>query len=159
MTINEKIQYENGEWVHLWKEGVFWVAYEQSAYLVSQVKKLKPTRKYVKAAGMEVVSVGFPGSVLEGIVSPPVETGHALSLQITERTETHLILQSTQQIDNEEFVVWKNGIGIESGVYRNEARPVSALSSGVLDQIRNFDLSNATPIACMMFLSEIKKKI
>ena len=80
MTIKEKIEYEDGQLVHLWKEGVFWVAYEQSAYLVSQVKKLKPTKKYVKTAGREVVSVGFPSSVLADITSPSVETWRAASL-------------------------------------------------------------------------------
>ena len=45
MTIVEKLERKSDVEVALYKEGVFWIAYEQSAYLVSQVKALKPTKK------------------------------------------------------------------------------------------------------------------
>ena len=79
-----------GEAVHLWKEGVFWVAYERSAYWVhlrsatrgcnplSKNKEgYKPTKKYIKSVGGDVVTVGFPHNALPFIVGaeyfPPSE--------------------------------------------------------------------------------------
>lgn len=46
--------------VILFEEGMFWKAYEMSAYLLAKRYGLKPTKRYVKAVGQEVISVGFP---------------------------------------------------------------------------------------------------
>ena len=71
MTIREKIDVAavaTEQQIHLWKEGIFWVAYEQSAYLVWLLKKYKPTKKFIKSVGMEVVSIGFPATALASVM-------------------------------------------------------------------------------------------
>ena len=45
--------------VWLYKEGMFWRAYEQSAYLLAIHSNLKPQKKFIKAVNQEVVYVGF----------------------------------------------------------------------------------------------------
>lgn len=64
MSIHEIVSIEDrntGE-IHLHKEGLFWKAYQQSAYLFTrEVKAFKASKKRVKAVGgQEVVSLGFP---------------------------------------------------------------------------------------------------
>jgi hypothetical protein len=51
MTKQEKIalQQEHTTNALAFKEGVFWVAYEQSAYFIAQLKKYKPTNKSSKS--------------------------------------------------------------------------------------------------------------
>ena len=65
MTIKDKIEKEDGQILYCYKQGAFWVAYEQSAYLVCLSSAYKPTKKYVKNCNQEVVTIGFPNNTLE----------------------------------------------------------------------------------------------
>lgn len=62
-TIKEILQEERGReagWLVLFLEGKFWKAYEQSAYVLTKLYNFKPSKRFVKLAGEEVISVGFP---------------------------------------------------------------------------------------------------
>jgi hypothetical protein len=59
-SIEEKIQHLSLFRVNLYKEGVLWLAYEQSAYYVWLLKGYKPIKKRYKKMDKEVVQVGFP---------------------------------------------------------------------------------------------------
>ena len=87
MTIQEKIACTHNastSEIHLWKEGVFWVAYEQSAYAVWLLKKYRPTRKFIKSAGMEVVCIGFPQSAWGVVVGALRATSLQTTIHISE---------------------------------------------------------------------------
>lgn len=69
-TLN-KLQLEtvNTGVVHLWLEGMFWKAYERSAYIFCRrVSDYKPYKKWVKAVGGEVVAIGFPTKAFDRLV-------------------------------------------------------------------------------------------
>lgn len=69
-TLN-KLQLEtvNTGVVHLWLEGMFWKAYERSAYIFCQrVNDYKPYKKWIKAVGGEVVAIGFPTKAFDRLV-------------------------------------------------------------------------------------------
>lgn len=53
---------KNTDCIHLYKEGLFWKAYQQSAYRINHLPfvEYKVIKKYVKAVGQEVISIGFP---------------------------------------------------------------------------------------------------
>ena len=101
---------------------------------------------------MEVVSIGFPHSALMTLVTEPIET-----------TAPHLILPNNVAFNQDEFLTWKNGISLRPNALsrRDVACNVStekpAPAAHILTQIKNFDLSNATPMDCMNFLAGIKK--
>lgn len=44
----------------LFLEGKFWKAYEQSAYILTKFYNFKPSKRFIKLIGEEVISVGFP---------------------------------------------------------------------------------------------------
>lgn len=47
--------------IHLWQEGVFWKAYERSAYVfVQRISGYKPYKRFVRVVGGEVLAIGFP---------------------------------------------------------------------------------------------------
>lgn len=51
----------NKDRIYLYREGIFWKAYERSAfYLSGPGGKLKPTKKFIKSVGDSIISVGFP---------------------------------------------------------------------------------------------------
>ena len=64
MTSREYVAAEAGntERIILYREGLFWRAYERSAFaLCTQVKSFKPTRKVLKTLdGADLISAGFP---------------------------------------------------------------------------------------------------
>ena len=63
MTIQDivNMEKENKDSIVLLKEGIFWKAYEMSAYLFhTYIKPFKLLRKYVETIKGDVVSLGFP---------------------------------------------------------------------------------------------------
>ena len=57
--LQEERNRESGVLV-LFLEGKFWKAYEQSAYVLTKLYNFKPTKRFIKLIGAEVISVGFP---------------------------------------------------------------------------------------------------
>ncbi|MCD7940389.1 MAG: hypothetical protein LUH50_10190 [Bacteroides intestinalis] len=54
--------------IYLYKEGVFWKAYQYPAYRIAERQKnFKLKKKFVKTVSQEVVSLGFPEVTLERI--------------------------------------------------------------------------------------------
>lgn len=47
------------------KQGAFWVAYEQSVYIIYQSKAYKPIKKWIKNINKKVITIGFPSKSLE----------------------------------------------------------------------------------------------
>jgi hypothetical protein len=148
MLIAEKVVHSTPFEVRLHKEGVFWIAYEQSAYITSQVKSLKPTRKYIKKLGREIVSVGFPDTVLEKII---------LRFTLKERNETHVVLETESPFDEVAYNEWKAGIRTTATAVQPVRPPEKDYS--VTDRLLAFDIGNSTPIQCVMFLNELQQSV
>jgi hypothetical protein len=49
----------------LFLEGKFWKAYEQSAYTLTKLYNFKPSKRFIKLVGEDVISVGFPQEQLQ----------------------------------------------------------------------------------------------
>ena len=164
MTITKKIVHTDASEVKLYKEGIFWKAYEQSAYTILQLRAYQAKKEYVKIAATEVVSIGFPDSVLQDILS---------AFAVTGRTEKDIRLKTREPIDLAAFEVWKKALPLKEvnvnppqNSFHNGKNNSLATSEGIteselnaLRKLRVFDLSNSTPMACMVFLSELKKEI
>lgn len=123
--ILNKLRYEseNTNEVHLWLEGMFWKAYERSAYLfVRRISGYKPYKKFVRSVGGEVVAIGFPSKSIEKLLE-------GRSVEYVD--EKHYILNGftvdAQELRN--FQMWKKGIPsfpyhvIEAGENKNDAMP------------------------------------
>jgi hypothetical protein len=65
MTIKELIDKETGKRIFCYKQGAFWVSYEQSAYLVCFSRAFKLVNKLIKNCNQEMVTIGFTASALE----------------------------------------------------------------------------------------------
>ena len=147
MTISEKILHKNLKEVNLYLEGVFWIAYEQSAYYFWKLKGYKPTKKFVKIIEKEVVTVGFPGNVLDEI---------EICRNQKAEGRKHVVFEIGEGIDKDEFLKWKEGLAT---VETLRATSLPSPHNSVLEQIKNFDMSTKTPMECMFFLAELKKII
>lgn len=116
MTSREFIAAETGntDRIILYREGLFWKAYERSAFaLCSQVRPLKPTRKVLKSLnGGDLISVGFPSAS---------ETATLGDLAVIERSDDRLTVAVKRSIDEREFATWKSSIPVKVSVPKRKS--------------------------------------
>ena len=74
-TIKEILQEERSREstrLVLFLEEKFWKAYESSAYVLTKLYNFKPSKRYIKLVGEEIISVGFPKEQLSKYLSNAV---------------------------------------------------------------------------------------
>ena len=86
MTLKEIAEREshNESCIYLYREGIFWKAYQKSAFLLLKHCKVNYAVKhrFVKSADCEIFSLGFPQNALERLFSKvPSLRGSAPSLR------------------------------------------------------------------------------
>lgn len=140
--------------IHLFREGTFWKAYEDSAYLfIKHIRKYKPVKKTIKSLKMAVVSVGFPEKVLEDILQ---------DVEIVSRVEDYCAI-GCEQIESteEEFHLWKERVEEQiPTIGRKENIRIEHIPySDLINKIRNFRIESSTPLSCMLFLSQIQQDL
>jgi hypothetical protein len=108
MTKQEIINFEqaaNGSTITLVKEGMFWRAYEQSAYLFTRLfwPDLKVNGGFVKAVGKEVFYVGFPDASLQGKVVDKLP--EVPGSRLVSRTDNMVVIAGLPPLEG--FDEWK----------------------------------------------------
>ena len=165
MTIEDIIKAETGNnnTVILFREGIFWKAYEKSAYAFCKyIKSFMVKKRYIRSINDEIVSIGFPMSSTQTILQ-----GRTILLE-----EERKMIVSVDRIDHEDFTAWKkeqtltlarpSPVNTFSGMTHSnsfEAFGCSNLEKEIISRLKLFSLENKTPIECMLFLSEIKKQL
>lgn len=143
--ISEKIVHPSPFHVCLYKEGFFWVAYEQSAYYVAQFKGYKPNKKYIKMVGDSVVSVGFPH--VDALIN---ELDSLKLIQACNKELYFVEIIMYQAIDISLFESWK--IMVENTSQKKEPKAVVDVKA----QIKAFPLAYKTPMEAFIFLKELQ---
>ncbi|MCD8184878.1 MAG: hypothetical protein LUE99_19425 [Bacteroides sp.] len=174
MTVKEIIQMENSNQntIILLREGIFWRAYEKSAYAFSmQIHPYKATRKWVIAVKQDVISLGFPVSAVENVLK---------DCKIVLQQEDRLIFAALPTVAGE-FEAWKqavplalpdNGRNQKTNPYPDipaaepatkavtpTATPAKDDNGTVAECIRRFSIESKTPVECMLFLMELKRRL
>ncbi|MBD8347735.1 hypothetical protein [Dysgonomonas sp. HGC4] len=141
-------------WIFLYREGIFWKAYQQSAYRVLQRKPgFRLKKKFVKAVSCEVVSLGFPDETLERI----------FNTEEIENAGEKMICIQDNDIDMQAYREWFDAVPL-SEQKENVAPPQPELiyintQDTVLKKIREFPIEQSTPIDCMIFLVSVRKEL
>ena len=146
-TIGTKIQHPSLNHLLLYKEGVFWVAYEQSAYYIAQYKGYKPTKKYFKNINQSIVSVGFPN--IEALLNEIEQSNSIQSVKKTDITIEILLQKSINTIDVE---IWKENI-------LQKEKQKSTSKASIEELIKSFPLANKTPMEAFLFIEELQKAL
>lgn len=145
-SIKEKLKFEerNERTVRLWPEGAFYKAYERSAYLfVSQVRSYEVRRLFVKSIGQDVMSIGFPQTVLTSLDMPHEKSADGA-----------VVLQLSTPLDEQQFLLWRDA---QAAPIPNQTSEIKKEHADIADRIRRFNLATATPMQCMLFLSELQQ--
>ncbi len=157
MTIKEKLTLETakpGNEIILHREGVFYIAYEHSAWLFSVVlHSFKVKKVYVKCVAQDVVSIGFPMTSLERYVA---------GCKVCEENGVVRLLLPADKIPVlNDYEQWKECQQYIASKEMPEAvnddvteRDVSMLE--IVKKIKEFPIECKTPVDCMLFLIEIK---
>ncbi len=164
-VISEKIQHATPFDLKFYKEGAFWVAYEQSAYWVWQHKAYKVSKKFVKSIAREVLSIGFPQSVMLHLLSVLSADASVLS------QSHHLNVTLPQAIDLQAFEEWKAGVALKAPsapsrdkacLLTKDADAMEFLPSKDNDlaaRIISFPLAHRTPMDAFLFVKELQDSI
>lgn len=110
--LQEERNRENGRLV-LFLEGKFWKAYEQSAYTLTKLYGFKPSKRFVKLVGEDIISVGFPLEQLSKYLP---------NAQV-EQDGKKCYAQVNCPFDNLSFLEWKSSTRIKEP----KPKPISAL--------------------------------
>lgn len=148
---------ENTGFIHLYKEGIFWKAYNHSAFLLcTQVRKLKVNQRVTKSCGDNVVFyVGFPVVYQERTLPA--------TLTIITASDTRLTLAAPQKFDAKAYAVWCSEFKVKpSNVdYTNLSDSNQGANSVkealVIDAINNFDLANSTPLDALNLVNKLQQ--
>jgi hypothetical protein len=153
----------NSGQIILHKEGLFWRAYEQSAYLFSKhVRKYQVIRKHFKNVEKDIVFLGFPHSAKEDVLKSIIST----DFQSDEKQVTIYGFQ----LDEAGFLEWKNSIELKAVTAPdNSLASESQVSysvnkqdnpgNSILYMIQKFPVASKTPVECQQFIIEIQKQI
>ncbi|MFR9543839.1 MAG: hypothetical protein SNH27_17570 [Rikenellaceae bacterium] len=156
MTTKEIFSAEiaNIDKIILYKEGIFYKAYEKSAYaFVLRLNPYATKKKYVKVICSDLVSIGFPMTSLDKFKD---------QVEILERTDERIVIK-TDDINTTEFEAWKEALPIHEPqpkeVVSQVEEPKAEVSnhSRIVEMIRSFAVENKTPIECMLFIGELKR--
>lgn len=144
----------NLDCIHLHLEGMFWKAYQRSAYLfVSHVASFKIKKRKVKATSTETVSLGFPKSSL---------LHHFKQEQIEQIDEKHLKICG-YNLDEQKYNSWFDSIPltIDNKNAKKEQENISQIEitneQRVIELLKTFRLENSSPMECMMFVAKTKE--
>ena len=157
MTLREQLEREknNNNLVFLSPEGLFYKAYERSAFILcTQYQALKPSCKYVKYLnGAGIISVGFPQSSLSK-VEEVLER-----CPMRENGSDGPVFFAKTLISEQDYILWKDE---QFRIYPKEQISLSETSEKSEDDelrsaILHYPLESKTPLECMMFLVQLKQ--
>jgi hypothetical protein len=175
---------KNTDSIILYLEGIFYKAYDRSAYLfVKNVKPYLVKKYYYKKLKRTICSLGFPAHTLEGIV----ERGQ---YQIVQDEKMVILRGAFSPYDPQDYEEWEAAVPITQVrasrrkshesvlpppptpdmIPHPERRQVIPLGveppipshtaeEDVCDKLRHFSIETATPIECILFLTELKKML
>ena len=140
--------------IYLHHEGIFWKAYERSAYLFLQKTKMdyKVKCRKVKSLGTTVCSIGFPDTVLHQLFSDAELT--ALPGDMEAGKESKTLCVDAAGIDISGLSAWLEQVKKETESSKTETMAAAEIWKRIVD----FDMANATPMDCLMFVSELKHR-
>jgi hypothetical protein len=147
------IEADNRDTIYLHKEGLFWRAYEVSAYLfVSHIKEYRPIKKYYRVVEDEVIYIGFPHTSLESIST--ILATHNILVKDEKLTKV-----AVSSVDQDLYQSWKKSIDIIEPIIKDAKPFVSDTPTMILKEIASYPLAARTPIEVQRYLYDLQERI
>lgn len=145
MTILDKVtlQQQDTTKIFLFKEGVFYKAYNEGAFLL-QDKNYKVAVKKIKSIENEVLSIGFPVSVFEKLKDEFV----------FEFFDKYAVYNTNTFFNKELYNDWHNKVVKES--FKTSKTETEFY---IVEQLKKYPLANKTPMEVFMWVANLQKMI
>ena len=145
MTILDKVtlQLQDTTKIFLFKEGLFYKAYNEGAFLLKD-KNYKVAVKKIKSVENEVLSIGFPVSVFEKLKDEFV----------FEFFDKYAVYNTNTFFNKELYNDWHNKVVKES--FKTSKTETEFY---IVEQLKKYPLANKTPMEAFLFLKEIQELI
>lgn len=159
MTVKEILQIEstNTSTINLFKEGIFWRAYNQSAMrLCNCLQTYKVNIKYIKKVEQDIYYCGFPVTYSDKIIQKAKEKEY----EVIRINEKQMEIKNVP-IETIAYDEWKTNYKKKSRTL-NEQLVEYHDKKGVaeaLKQIREFPLESSSPMQTMLFVQRLKQMI
>ncbi len=158
MDVSEIIRASGGpNCIYIVKEALFCKVYEESAWRFHAfIRPYKPVKKYVRKYGKELVTIGFPKSLLEGIVKVASDNAYT----VTGESETYISFITEKEPDRP-FDQWKEQLqSVEPTKAIVEEPFIPMAQKGDIEwEIEHFPVANRTPMQCMEFIINLQTRI
>ena len=150
--------------IYLHREGLFWKAYERSAFLLLREtgKNYQVKCRQQKSTGDIVRSVGFPDSVLHQLF--PADALHEVAQSAEEGEHSQALWVEASHADLSDFAVWRAEHDVEelntdsaNKSSKANSRAGNDATALVMQRLSAFDLANSTPIDCLRFVASLKE--
>ncbi len=149
-----QMESENKNEIRLYSEGLFYKAYEYSAYLfVKHIAAFRVKKRLVKSLKTEMVSIGFPKSSLSRLFAD-FDVG---VLEDEKNGEVVVCSFDNEPFVDECFCDWKREQPFGETDDSKCLNKVQPATSEIVQLINSFQIEQKTPMECMLFLSELKK--
>ena len=155
--------------IKFYKEGNFWRAYEWSAYLceffpngLSENDKLKPTYKEIKGVDGGMIFVGFPTSSFKKFF-PTIDNKDffndkdGVKIIDVSKEFNKIAFENIGSILNEWKKKYKTVLPKSEKSSSNSFKCNN--TNDIIQSLKTFPIESKTPIECLIFLSDLKKKI
>lgn len=154
--------------INLFQEGTFYRAYEWSAWLcVRYIQQFKSTKRYFKNLEDCLVFVGFPVTSLQKYTPEKFETKINDDKSVLLLLPDDIFTEDTDvQLLGEAYSNWKQSVPFtesskkeleqdKGGVNHNKPERLT----DILHEVLAYPIEQKSPMDCMIFLAEVKKKI
>lgn len=100
--LNESLECAKNGNIVLYKEGMFWKAYDSSAYLfIKEIKEYLVLKKHIKSISDDVVFLGFPALALDKVLS---------GLKYNQDGDKLVVNLSSTSFFEKDFLEWKENV-------------------------------------------------
>ena len=106
-------------------------------------------KKTIKAAGQDVVSIGFPTTSLEKF---------AALFRMISQGDDHIVIVPENLVTTLSYEQWKEKISFTDTKTKTRQEQGSGIFN-IGEEILRFNIESKTPIECMTWLSALKQKI
>ena len=148
MKIEEILKKEdtNQDKIYLYAEGIFWKAYDRSAFLfINYVKAYNVKLRHFKKLNRDVKYLGFPMTALNNLITEE----HPLHEIVKGK---QLIISGFETIDQVEFEKWNVEQIVEKENLKSDNEDLAA-------KVIHFPVLEKSPLDCQSFILQLQKEL
>lgn len=147
------IEEKNKSDIHLHKDGLFWRAYDVSAYqFVKYFRQFKLTKKRMKTVQKELVYLGFPESTFVVLIEEAERSSYDIR-----RSEQHIAIMGLPAIMGNDYEEWFDALSVTTKKQKEHFG--KNLQEEIIEKVRSYPILEKSPLETQAFVLALQKTI